>query len=80
MFGLDIIGLMTMPPLVQNAEKSRQHFRSLRVLKEWLNKRFGAEILKELSMGTSVDYPVAIEEGSTIVRIGRAIMGERKTE
>jgi pyridoxal phosphate enzyme (YggS family) len=63
-------GLMTMPPLPDDPEDSRPHFRALREL----GARLG---LAELSMGTSGDYKVAIEEGATLVRIGTAIFGAR---
>jgi PLP dependent protein len=58
-----VAGLMTMPPLAREAEESRRHFAALRELAE----RHG---LAQLSMGTSQDYVVAVEEGATIVRIG----------
>jgi len=61
-----IRGLMTMPPLTDDPESSRPYFRRLRGLAEELG-------LAELSMGTSQDYRVAIEEGATIVRIGAAL-------
>jgi uncharacterized pyridoxal phosphate-containing UPF0001 family protein len=59
-------GLMTMPPLTSDPETSRPHFRRLRELAERLG-------LPELSMGTSQDYRVAVEEGATLVRIGAAL-------
>jgi pyridoxal phosphate enzyme (YggS family) len=66
--GVDVRGLMTMPPLAGDAEASRPYFRSLREL--------GAEHgLPELSMGTSQDYRVAVEEGATLVRIGSVLFG-----
>lgn len=62
----DVLGLMTMPPLASEAEASRPYFRRLREL--------AAEHgLRELSMGTSQDYRVAVEEGATYVRIGSAL-------
>jgi uncharacterized pyridoxal phosphate-containing UPF0001 family protein len=61
-----VIGLMTMPPLVDRAELNRRHFAALRELAE----RHG---LAELSMGTSQDYLVAVEEGATIIRLGRGL-------
>jgi PLP dependent protein len=61
--GVEIRGLMTMPPFAEDPEESRPYFRRLRELAE-------AHGLSELSMGTSQDYPVAAEEGATIVRIG----------
>lgn len=71
-------GLMTMPPYSENPEDSRQYFRKLRELKYNLIKEgVPDEILRELSMGMSSDFEVAIEEGATIVRIGTAIFGPR---
>lgn len=67
---------MTIPPYSENPEDSRPYFRRLRELFEEANKR--GFILKELSMGMSGDFEVAIEEGATIVRIGTAIFGERR--
>jgi pyridoxal phosphate enzyme (YggS family) len=67
---LDIQGLMTIAPWVDNAEEVRPVFRQLRQLRDALE-------LKHLSMGMSDDFEVAIEEGATLVRIGRAIFGER---
>jgi PLP dependent protein len=61
-----VVGLMTMPPFTENAEDSRPHFAALRELAE----RHG---LQQLSMGTSQDYAVAVEEGATIVRIGSVL-------
>ncbi len=75
---LSVEGLMTMPPYSDDPEHSRPHFRRLRHLKDALNERFRPVLhLKELSMGMSSDFAVAIEEGATIVRIGTAIFGER---
>jgi hypothetical protein len=58
-----VVGLMTMPPLADRPEASRRHFAALRKLAE-------AHQLPELSMGTSQDYEVAVQEGSTIIRLG----------
>lgn len=69
---LKIEGLMTIAPLVNDAELVRPVFRQLRQLRDALG-------LKHLSMGMTDDFEVAIEEGATIVRIGRAIFGERPT-
>jgi pyridoxal phosphate enzyme (YggS family) len=66
--GVDVRGLMTMPPLADDPEASRPYFRSLRELA-------GEHGLPELSMGTSQDYPVAVEEGATLVRIGSVLFG-----
>lgn len=72
---LHLQGLMTMPPYAEEAEASRPYFASLRELKEEI-ERDGIP-LPELSMGMSQDFAVAIEEGATIIRVGRAIFGER---
>jgi len=67
---LDLRGLMTVPPFVSEPETVRPIFRELRRLRDALG-------LRELSMGMTDDFEVAIEEGATLVRIGRAIFGER---
>jgi len=73
-----LVGLMTIPPEVEENEASRPYFRQLRLLRDQINEsNLLAEPLTELSMGMSHDYPIAIEEGATIVRIGTAIFGER---
>lgn len=74
---LQMKGLMTMPPLFENPEDVRPYFQKLRKLKEYLQKQYPAIGFTELSMGTSADYKIAIEEGATIVRIGQAILGPR---
>lgn len=70
---LRVVGLMAMPPQPDGfvPEMSRPHFRALRLLGERLG-------LTELSMGTTEDFEVAIEEGATVVRVGRSIFGARK--
>lgn len=68
---IDVVGLMCLPPLAARPEESRSHFRALRELAETLG-------LKGLSMGTTSDFEVAIEEGATVVRVGTAIFGERR--
>jgi hypothetical protein len=68
---LEIKGLMTIAPMVADAEQIRPIFRQLRSLRDSLG-------LKHLSMGMTDDFEVAIEEGATLVRIGRAIFGERE--
>jgi PLP dependent protein len=73
---LSLEGLMTMPPYFDDPEMSRPYFAQLRELKEKLAK--GGIPLKELSMGMSNDFEVAIEEGATYVRVGTAIFGTRK--
>jgi PLP dependent protein len=74
---LEIRGLMTMPPFAEAAEESRPFFVRLRKLREYLSKQVPAASWNELSMGTSVDFSVAVEEGATLVRVGTAIMGAR---
>ena len=75
---LSLAGLMTVPPFYDDTERVRPVFRALRELRDELNsqKVFTAGP-GELSMGMTNDFPVAIEEGATIVRIGTAIFGER---
>lgn len=75
--GLNVLGLMTMAPIVDDMETTRPVFRALATLREALAEDF-EHPLPELSMGMTDDYPVAIEEGATVVRIGRAIFGERQ--
>ncbi|MEW6301229.1 MAG: YggS family pyridoxal phosphate-dependent enzyme [Thermodesulfobacteriota bacterium] len=71
-------GFMAVPPPQPHAEASRPYFRALARLRAQFERFRAANIdLRELSMGMTDDYPVAIEEGATIVRIGRAIFGER---
>ncbi len=71
---LHLIGLMTMTPITRDAEKSRPIFVRLRELfEEMCTERIGGDDLKELSMGMSQDYSVAVEEGATILRIGTAL-------
>jgi uncharacterized pyridoxal phosphate-containing UPF0001 family protein len=66
--GAEVRGLMTMPPLADDPERSRPYFRRLRELA-------GQHGLGELSMGTSQDYGVAAEEGATLVRVGSVLFG-----
>ncbi|RMG60773.1 MAG: YggS family pyridoxal phosphate-dependent enzyme [Deltaproteobacteria bacterium] len=76
--GIEVKGLMTIPPYEEDPEEARKYFASLRELKEKVNGLGipGIE-LKELSMGMSHDFEVAIEEGATIIRVGTAIFGRR---
>lgn len=76
---LKICGFMTMPPLTETGESVRPYFRQLRELREELAKNTNLAVhpLNELSMGTSHDFKVAIEEGATIVRLGTILFGER---
>lgn len=72
-----VCGLMTMPPYFENPEKSRPYFKTMNSLRYYLDRKIPGGYWKNLSMGTSHDYPVAIEEGATYVRIGTAILGAR---
>ena len=71
-------GFMTIAPIVDEPEKTRPYFQSLKLLQEQLNKDFPQLNLTELSMGMTGDYPIAMEEGATMVRLGRMIFGEKK--
>ena len=73
---LSILGLMTIPPLAEDAEASRKYFVQLRELRERLQSEFHVD-LAQLSMGMTQDFAVAVEEGATLVRVGTAIFGER---
>jgi pyridoxal phosphate enzyme (YggS family) len=75
--GLRLVGLMTIPPFHDDPEASRPYFAQLRALGEDL-RRHHPEVL-ESSMGMSLDYEVAVEEGATMVRIGTALFGHRPT-
>jgi pyridoxal phosphate enzyme (YggS family) len=74
---LELDGLMTMAPIVDDMEQTRPVFASLRRLRDALAADFPAGAWSHLSMGMTDDYPIAIEEGATLVRIGRAIFGDR---
>ncbi|MFA7464373.1 MAG: YggS family pyridoxal phosphate-dependent enzyme [Syntrophales bacterium] len=77
--GLSIQGLMTMAPWSDNPEDARPIFRGLRQLRDRISgEKIEGISMKELSMGMSDDFQVAIEEGATIVRIGRRLFGERQ--
>ncbi len=75
---LKVQGLMTMAPMVIDPELVRPVFQRLRELRDFLSEAVSLE-LKELSMGMTDDYVVAVEEGATLLRIGRAIFGPRST-
>lgn len=75
--GLEVRGLMTMAPFFDQAEPARPYYKKLRRLQHYLNVRLSTTCLEELSMGMSGDFPVAIEEGATWVRIGTSILGTR---
>lgn len=70
---LNVIGLMTIAPLVEEAEETRPVFQGLRELRDRLQEEHPDATLSELSMGMTNDYWVAIEEGATMIRLGRAI-------
>jgi PLP dependent protein len=73
---LELLGLMCIPPFLEDAEKVRPYFRRLRELRDSLASEMGRD-LPVLSMGMSHDFEVAIEEGATEVRVGTAIFGSR---
>ena len=73
---LDLVGLMTIPPFAPDPEAARPFFRELRELRDACSRQHAIE-LPELSMGMSHDFPVAIEEGATWIRLGTALFGER---
>jgi pyridoxal phosphate enzyme (YggS family) len=76
-----VVGLMTLPPVPQLPEDARPWFRKLRDLRDqWLAAGVPAPMLRELSMGMSADFEVAIQEGSTMVRVGTAIFGSRNVQ
>jgi pyridoxal phosphate enzyme (YggS family) len=75
--GVRVRGLMTMAPFVDDPEAARPVFRALRLLRDELAQRYPAADWRSLSMGMSNDFPVAIAEGATLVRIGTAIFGAR---
>jgi pyridoxal phosphate enzyme (YggS family) len=75
---LKVEGLMTLAPIVAEPEQARPVFRALRRLRDRLAARFPQSAWPHLSMGMTDDFEVAIEEGATLVRIGRAIFGERQ--
>ena len=72
------LGLMTIPPVEDDSERTRAHFRNMHNLMESLKKiESGNVLMQELSMGMTGDFRIAIEEGATIVRIGTALFGPR---
>lgn len=73
--GLEVRGLMAIPPVTEDPERQRPHFASLRRLRDSLAPSHPG--LSDLSMGMTDDFEVAIEEGSTMIRVGRAIFGPR---
>jgi uncharacterized pyridoxal phosphate-containing UPF0001 family protein len=73
---VEVRGLMIIPPPVEDPERARPWFARLRELRDRLRASSGLD-LPELSMGMSDDFEVAVEEGATLVRVGRALFGER---
>jgi pyridoxal phosphate enzyme (YggS family) len=73
---LSILGLMTIPPIADEAEASRKYFVELRELRNRLQTEFHV-YLAQLSMGMTQDFAIAVEEGATLVRVGTAIFGKR---
>jgi pyridoxal phosphate enzyme (YggS family) len=74
---LRICGLMTMPPFFDDPEQTRPYFQRLRRLQRYFMKSLPQADWRELSMGTSVDFLAAVQEGATYVRVGQAILGPR---
>jgi pyridoxal phosphate enzyme (YggS family) len=78
---IEFRGLMTVPPFTDDAQQARPYFRKLRALRDQIaGRRLPAVDMTVLSMGMSHDFEVAIEEGSTCVRVGTAIFGERPSK
>ena len=76
--GIHMVGLMTIPPFTKDPQQARPYFQKLRELRDMIAaRRLPAVRMNVLSMGMSHDFEVAIEEGSTCVRVGTAIFGER---
>jgi len=76
-----LAGLMTLPPIPESPEDARPWFKRLRDLRDgWVAGGVPPAMLRELSMGMSADFEVAIQEGSTLVRVGTAIFGSRHVE
>lgn len=73
--GVDVRGLMTIPPQVDTPEDARTYFRRMAELREALQRSYPQ--IRDLSMGMTEDFEIAIEEGATLVRVGRAIFGPR---
>jgi uncharacterized pyridoxal phosphate-containing UPF0001 family protein len=75
---LAVRGLMAIPPLEADPNRTRPYFRRLRELAQSLAQSDFANVrMDELSMGMSADYPIAVEEGATLIRVGTAIFGTR---
>jgi pyridoxal phosphate enzyme (YggS family) len=76
---VQVSGLMILPPYDADPERSRPWFRRLRALRDEAGARHPRLALRELSMGMTEDFEVAVEEGATFVRVGRALFGARRT-
>ena len=74
---LDIVGLMTIAPYTTSEKVIRGSFQALRVFKDQINQELGENKLTELSMGMSNDFELGIEEGSTMIRVGTGLFGQR---
>ena len=74
---INIEGLMTVGPLTRDNEKIRDSFIQLRALRTRINQSVIQSDMLELSMGMSGDYEIAVEEGSTMIRLGTALLGKR---
>jgi hypothetical protein len=68
---------MTMPPFFDDPEQTRPYFQRLHQLQGFLSTHYTQAHWQELSMGTSLDYIAAVQEGATYVRVGKAILGPR---
>jgi PLP dependent protein len=78
LMNVDVVGLMTVPPVTEDPQEARPFFRQLREFRDKWQMLSGA-VLPELSMGMSHDFEVAVEEGATMVRLGTVLFGERKS-
>lgn len=74
---LEVRGVMVMPPISEAAEASRPYFQRARRLRDFLTHRLPQSDWSDLSMGTSADFQVAVQEGASLVRVGTAIVGPR---
>jgi PLP dependent protein len=74
---LQVMGLMCMPPYAEDSENSRSYYVKLVKLRDFFAEHFPQQTWHELSMGTSFDFEVAIQEGATFIRVGQAILGPR---
>ena len=74
---ISVKGLMCVAPFTDNPENNRRYFRKMKAISDNINNKLGRAYLAALSMGMTGDYEVAIEEGSTMIRVGTGIFGER---